>query len=143
MEKDIGKINKGEYQGTVTEIVVGIKEYNGKVGVDIREFVAGEKYTGPTKKGLRIPVENFPKFKEMINSITEEDLKQEEAPVEEQQLPQGQETLEEEKVETEKPGEEGVMDCCRAPACRQARRRQAGSNGLEKNWNDACRHRPD
>jgi len=50
MEKDIGKINKGEYQGTVTEIVVGVREYNGKVGVDIREFVTSEGYTGPTKK---------------------------------------------------------------------------------------------
>ena len=74
MEKDIGKINKGEYQGTVTEIVVGIREYNGKVGVDIREFVTGENYTGPTKKGLRIPGESFKEFKEMINSISEEDL---------------------------------------------------------------------
>ncbi len=76
MEKDIGKINKGEYQGTVTEIVVGIKEYNGKVGLDIREFVTSEKYTGPTKKGLRIPAEKFQAFKEMINSISEEDMKQ-------------------------------------------------------------------
>ncbi len=76
MDKDIGKINKGEYQGTVTEIVVGVREYNGKVGVDIREFVASEKYTGPTKKGLRIPSASFPEFKKMINSITEEDLKE-------------------------------------------------------------------
>ncbi len=75
MDKDIGKITKGEYQGTVTEIVVGVREYNGKVGVDIREFTASEKYTGPTKKGLRIPAESFPKFKEMINSISEHDLK--------------------------------------------------------------------
>ena len=75
MDKDIGKISKGEYQGTVTEIVVGIREYNGRVGVDIREFTSGEKYTGPTKKGLRIPAESFPKFKEMINSIHEKDLK--------------------------------------------------------------------
>jgi len=75
MEKDIGKIHKGEYQGTATDIVVGIREYNGKVGVDIREFVSGEKYNGPTKKGLRIPAESFPKFKEMINSISEHDLK--------------------------------------------------------------------
>lgn len=74
MEKDIGRIHKGEYQGTVTDIVVGIKEYNGKTGVDIREFVSGEKYNGPTKKGLRIPAESFPKFKEMINSISEKDL---------------------------------------------------------------------
>ena len=63
MEKDIGKISKGEYQGTVTEIVVGVREYNGKVGVDIREFVTSERYTGPTKKGLRIPAESFQEFK--------------------------------------------------------------------------------
>ncbi len=75
MDKDIGKIKKGEYQGTVTEIVVGVREYNGKVGVDIREFSTSEKYTGPTKKGLRIPAESFQEFKEMINSISEHDLK--------------------------------------------------------------------
>ena len=74
MEKDIGRIKKGEYQGNVTEIVVGVREYNGRVGVDIREFTTGGKYTGPTKKGLRIPAESFFKFKEMINSITENDL---------------------------------------------------------------------
>ncbi len=75
MEKDIGKIRKGEYQGTATDIVVGIREFNGKVGVDIREFALSEKYSGPTKKGLRIPAESFPKFKELINSISEQDLK--------------------------------------------------------------------
>jgi hypothetical protein len=94
MEKDIGKINKGEYQGSVTEIVIGIREYNGKVGVDIREFVTGEKYTGPTKKGLRIPSANFQEFKKMINSIAEEDLKEE--PKEETPKEPEQETLAEE-----------------------------------------------
>jgi hypothetical protein len=74
MEKEIGKIPKGEYQGTTTEIVVGIKEYNGKVGVDIREFTQGETYTGPTKKGLRIPADKFENFKTMINSISPTDL---------------------------------------------------------------------
>lgn len=74
MDKDVGKISKGEFQGSLTEIVIGIKEYNGKVGVDIREFVSGEKYTGPTKKGLRIPAADFPKFKEIINSINQADL---------------------------------------------------------------------
>ena len=96
MEKDIGKIEKGEFQGALTEIVIGVREYNGKVGVDIREFVTSEKYTGPTKKGLRIPAANFPKFKEMINSITEEDIKEtpvEEAPEEKPEQEQGQETL--------------------------------------------------
>ena len=50
MEKEIGKISKGEWQGTTTEIVVGLKEYNGRTGVDIREFTQSEQYTGPTKK---------------------------------------------------------------------------------------------
>lgn len=99
MEKDIGKINKGEYQGTVTDIVIGIREYNGKVGVDIREFVASEKYTGPTKKGLRIPAESFPKFKEMINSITDQDI------AETEPSSSNEESSEQEKLEAEKPGE--------------------------------------
>lgn len=77
MEKDIGKIKKGEFQGTTTDIVIGIREYNGKVGVDIREFATSERYTGPTKKGLRIPAEVFAEFKRLINSISEADLKSE------------------------------------------------------------------
>ena len=98
MDKDIGKINKGEFQGTVTDIVVGIKEYNGRVGVDIREFATSEKYTGPTKKGLRIPAESFAAFKEMINSVKDEDLKSDSAPEEPKQeapaeQPKDQESL--------------------------------------------------
>lgn len=74
VEKDIGKIKKGEFQGTTTEIIVGIREYNGSVGVDIREFTTSDKYQGPTKKGLRIPAKNFQEFKQMINSISPNDL---------------------------------------------------------------------
>ena len=104
MEKDIGKINKGEFQGSVTEIVVGVREYKGKVGVDVREFVTGERYTGPTKKGLRIPAEKFQEFKTMINSVTEEDLEPSE-PVSEGD----QETLDEKPAE-EKPKEEAEAE---------------------------------
>jgi hypothetical protein len=74
MEKDIGKILKGEYQGNITEIVIAIKEYNSRVGIDIREYATSEQYTGPTKKGLRIPSEKFEEFKTMINSIDPNDL---------------------------------------------------------------------
>jgi hypothetical protein len=74
MEKDIGKILKGEYQGTVTEIVIGLREYNGKTGIDIREYTQSEQYTGPTKKGLRIPADKFEEFKSLINSIDTSDL---------------------------------------------------------------------
>ncbi|MCK5624247.1 hypothetical protein KAI04_00205 [Candidatus Pacearchaeota archaeon] len=100
MEKDIGKINKGEFQGSVTEIVVGIREYKGRVGIDIREFVTGEKYTGPTKKGLRIPADNFQEFKEMVNSIDEADLQPSEPSSEENlEQPADQETLDKKPAE--------------------------------------------
>ncbi len=74
MDKEIGKINKGEFQGTVTDIIVAVREYNGRIGIDIREYSTSDKYTGPTKKGLRIPAEHFAKFKDMINSVSESDL---------------------------------------------------------------------
>ncbi len=32
---------------------------DGKTRVDIRLFVAGEKYTGPTKRGVSIPVDRL------------------------------------------------------------------------------------
>jgi hypothetical protein len=84
MEKEIGRIQKGEYQGTKTDIVIGIKEFNGRIGVDIREFSQSEQYTGPTKKGLRIPSDKFEDFKSMINSIDPEELKNQET--EQQQI---------------------------------------------------------
>ena len=110
MEKDIGKINKGEFQGSVTEIVVGVREYKGRVGVDIREFITGEKYTGPTKKGLRIPAESFQEFKEMINSVTDEDLKPSESAEEEmnkaQEQPADQENLDKPTEESKEESKE-------------------------------------
>jgi hypothetical protein len=70
MEKDIDKIPKN----ADTEIIIRVDDFGGKRGVTIREFVRGERYTGFTKAGTRIPVEHFGKFKEAINSISEDDL---------------------------------------------------------------------
>ncbi len=70
MEKDIGKIKKNE----MTDIVVRIDDFGGKVGLTIREFTTSERYTGFTKSGTRIPAESFAEFKQMINSIDESDL---------------------------------------------------------------------
>ncbi len=70
MEKDIGKIKKND----TTDIVVRLDDFGGRAGVTIREFMTGDRYTGFTKSGTRIPVESFEEFKEMINSISEEDL---------------------------------------------------------------------
>ena len=73
MEKDIGKINKND----TTDIVIRIDDFGGRKGLTIREFVTSDRYTGFTKSGVRILAGEFPKFKEMINSITKEDLKEE------------------------------------------------------------------
>ncbi len=106
MEKDIGKINKNE----TTDIVLRVDDFAERRGLTIREFVTSDRYTGFTKSGVKIMAADFPKFKEMINSITEEDMKQE-VPVE--QPEPDQETLdeavekekEEQEVKVEKPGE--------------------------------------
>lgn len=104
MEKDIGKIPKSEYQGTITEIIIGLREYNGKTGIDIREFTTSEQYTGPTKKGLRIPADKFEEFKTMINSIDPKDL---------QEAPQTEEPKQEtpkEPAATSSEEDSGVAD---------------------------------
>jgi hypothetical protein len=76
MEKDIGKIPKND----TAEIVIRIDDFGGKTGLTIREFVTSEKYTGFTKSGVRIPANEFLKFREMINSISLDDMKEESPP---------------------------------------------------------------
>lgn len=71
MEKDIGKIPKNE----TAEIVIRIDDFGGKRGLTIREFVTSEKYTGFTKAGVRIQGADFLKFREMINSISLDEMK--------------------------------------------------------------------
>lgn len=79
MEKDIGKLPKNDQ----TDIVIRIDDFGGKRGLTIREFVTSDRYTGFTKAGVRIQGGDFEKFKEMINSISEDDLKTPEEPAEE------------------------------------------------------------
>lgn len=79
MEKDIGKIQKNE----TTDIVIRVDDFANKKGVTVREYVTSEKYTGFTKAGVRILGKDFKKFKEMINSIKDEDLKEEAAETQE------------------------------------------------------------
>lgn len=71
MEKDIGKLRKNND----TEILIRIDDFGGRRGLTIREFVTSDKYTGFTKAGTRINASEFKAFKEMINSISEEDMK--------------------------------------------------------------------
>jgi hypothetical protein len=72
MEKDIGRIQKNQD----TEVVIRIDDFGGKKGLTIREFVKNDRYTGFTKAGTRIPSEKISEFKNMINSISEDDLKE-------------------------------------------------------------------
>jgi hypothetical protein len=72
-EKDIGKVVKN----ALTDIIVRIDAFGGKPGLTIREFVTGSDggYKGFTKSGTRIPADKFLEFRELINSINLEDLK--------------------------------------------------------------------
>jgi hypothetical protein len=85
MEKDIGKIKKNDQ----SDIVIRIDDFGGKRGLTIREFVTSDRYTGFTKAGVRFQSADFEKFKEMINSISAEDMKDEESA----EVPPEQETL--------------------------------------------------
>lgn len=85
MEKDIGKIPKND----TADIIVRIDDFGGRRGLTIREFVRSERYTGFTKSGVRIPAEEFLKFREMINSISLDEMKESaEAPKEEPENPE-------------------------------------------------------
>ena len=70
MDKDIDRIPKN----ADTDIVIRVDDFGGKRGITIREFVRGERYTGFTKAGTRIPAEHFKAFKDAINSIKEDEL---------------------------------------------------------------------
>ncbi len=71
MEKDIGRVQKNE----ITDIVVRIDDFGGRIGVTIREHVKGERYTGFTKAGTRVPADKFVEFRELINKVNLDDLK--------------------------------------------------------------------
>ncbi|MCX6668388.1 MAG: PC4/YdbC family ssDNA-binding protein [Methanothrix sp.] len=62
---EVGRIRKNE----TTEIVVQKTEFRGSVGIDIREYVTSERYTGWSKNGVRIPVEKWKDFKEIMDKV--------------------------------------------------------------------------
>jgi hypothetical protein len=70
MEKDIGKLRKND----TSDIIIRIDDFGGRKGLTIREFVTSDRYTGFTKAGVRIGAADFEKFKEMINSVSSEDM---------------------------------------------------------------------
>jgi hypothetical protein len=62
---ELGRLRKND----TTEIVVQKTEFRGSVGVDIREYVTSERYTGWSKNGIRIPVEKWKDFKEILDKV--------------------------------------------------------------------------
>jgi len=108
MEKDIGKINKND----MADIVLRIDDFGNRRGLTIREFITSDRYTGFTKSGVKILAADFPKFKEMINSIPEEDMTQPENEESEtkEQLPPEQKTLKQTKGKSGKKAEEDLPD---------------------------------
>ena len=71
MEKDIGKIKKND----TSDIIIRVDDFGNRKGLTIREFVTSDRYTGFTKAGVRIGAADFLSFREMINSIDLEDMK--------------------------------------------------------------------
>jgi len=65
---EIGRIRKNDS----TEIVVQKTEFRGSQGIDIREYVTSERYTGWSKNGIRIPVERWKEFKAILDSVETE-----------------------------------------------------------------------
>ena len=66
---EIGRLRKNE----TTEVVVQKTEFHGSVGIDIREYVTSERYTGWSKNGIRIPVEKWQDFKEILDKVDNAD----------------------------------------------------------------------
>ncbi len=93
MEKDIGKLKKND----TTDIIIRVDDFGGRKGLTIREFVTSERYTGFTKSGVRILSGDFDKFKEMINSVSDEDM----AEVESAEKKEEQKTFKEPKTKNE------------------------------------------
>lgn len=64
-DAEVGRVRKND----TTEVVVRKTEFKGSVGIDIREYVTSEKYTGWSKNGLRIPVDQWKAFKEVLDKV--------------------------------------------------------------------------
>ena len=65
MDEEIGRIRKNE----TTEVVVRKTEFRGSIGIDIREYVKTEKYTGWSKNGIRMPMNLWKSFKIILDII--------------------------------------------------------------------------
>ena len=52
--------------------LVRISTFDGRDGrkrVDIRLFLTGNRYSGPTRKGVSLPVEQLPELKKILDQV--------------------------------------------------------------------------
>lgn len=54
------------------EIRATLTEYRNEMYVDLREFMTGDDYEGPTKKGIRFHSENWDDFFKLVKKIDQE-----------------------------------------------------------------------
>lgn len=66
--REIGVIEKN----STTRLIFSLTEYKGRTYLDIREHIATETYQGPTKKGLRLDVEFFEEFMNILRNMEKE-----------------------------------------------------------------------
>jgi len=62
----------GELKLTETS-TVKISTFDGRDGrkrVDIRLFLSGPRYTGPTKRGVSVPVDMLPELKKILDQVS-------------------------------------------------------------------------
>jgi hypothetical protein len=62
---EIGRIRKND----TTEIIVEKSEYKGRFGINIREYVTSDRYTGWSKSGIRVPMEQWKALKEILDRV--------------------------------------------------------------------------
>ncbi len=62
---ELGRIRKND----TIEIVVQKTEYRGSIGIDVREYVTSERYTGWSKNGIRIPFDKWKEFKAVLDKV--------------------------------------------------------------------------
>lgn len=51
---------------------VRISTFDGRDGrkrVDIRLFLSGDRYTGPTRKGVSLPIDQLPELKALLDQV--------------------------------------------------------------------------
>jgi len=64
-EQELARIERGPG----LQLVVRISLYKEKAGIDLREWVETESYTGWSKKGVRIPYDHLPQVQQYLSKM--------------------------------------------------------------------------